>query len=134
MTNKERLVELLGNATFATYTYGDGAFWKKETTLFNEYDSDEVENIADYLSNAGVIVPKFKVGQDVWINDNIGSHRQKPLRGNIHGILIYAHGLTYQVDYGAGFTQVGRIVAYLGDERIFATKAQAEAALKGGGV
>ena len=71
------------------------------------------ERLVELLENAGVIVPKFKVGQEVWYKN----HEKKIVKGRV----IETYSLYYDV-----------ATAIQSEKELFTTKSEAEEALGGG--
>lgn len=121
MSERERLIELLSKA----FNVSD-----------DNYGTPNIEQVADYLLNNGVIVPPCKINDHVWFIKSAFSVLVKPLEAriiDIRGISI-EHNILYESitlynDLARRFTSndIGT--------KVFLTKEEAEQAiqaLKGG--
>ena len=103
MTDRERLIELIGNKPF--------------TAEYENYNSLEwAEHFADYLLANGVIVSPCKVGAKVWeIEYEIGSYElweARPLETEVKAICILTENDYYPID------RVGKVVFFTKEEAL----------------
>ena len=82
MTNKEKLIELLHQASYGAYKH----------TLEDTHTNKAIEDIADYLLSNGVIVPRCKVGDLVYC---INRRNKRIFHSYIKYITITNKGLSY---------------------------------------
>ena len=105
MTNKERLVKLLEKLNSHNNIPYDGDIF--------------VGAVSTFLDREGVIVPKFKVGQDVWYStgEKIGNARIAIIHFSEYGTDVYLDD--------------GEMVFFRKNwQGIYSTEAEAEQALK----
>lgn len=86
-------------------------------------DLDESE-LADYLLENGVIAPKFKAGDKVFVISG-GSYFEGEVKGLMDASLIYAHK-----KHAYLIRPEGEYLMYADEKNIFISKAEAEYALK----
>ena len=105
------------------------AIWEGKLELKNKI-ADLEQELAELKQKA--IVPKFKVGQEVWVNDWTGQLRI----GRIYEVQTNAalHDqqplITYLVDFYGNYEDDDRENDYYEEKEVFATKEEAEAKLK----
>ena len=111
MTQREDLVEVLRSAPF-----GGGI-------LDEMWFSEVIEEFAEYLVNAGAVLMPCKVGDTVWCISRIGGQKNLTVKsGPVREIYFTDGGMRPAIAVR------GQCTGFWG-ERIFASKAEAEAAL-----
>ena len=105
MTECERLIELIENSKRLT-----GIAW-----------SDEVEKIADYLMQNGVIVPPCKIGDRVWGIRRF--HNVERVQEGIVNEMYFMRDMRLQI-------VIKSVCRGTFGEKIFLSKEEAEAALE----
>ena len=100
---------------------------KGETLIVNAAREPEIQNLADYLLENGVIVPPCKVGQTVYC---IVEGFDVVMEGHIRQLIV-AEGIFVDCVIRGYFNQVFHS-SKIG-KTVFLTKEEAEQALKGGG-
>ncbi len=131
---RERLIQLLSRYFNIgdSYTYNltrvKSAFDVGTVGLddFEEYTEDNVADLADYLLEAGVILPPVKVGQTVWfLIDNFNG----AVDGKIYEYTIRSDSLAYfRFTRNGYFTRCAMEDAI--GKTVFFTREAAEVALK----
>ena len=98
----------------------------QELDLVKQENNDLKQELAELKQKA--IVPKFKVGQEVWVNDWTGQLRI----GRIYEVQTNAalHDqqllITYSVDFYGNYEDDDRENDYYEEKEVFATKEEAE--------
>jgi hypothetical protein len=111
---RDRLIELLRQ--------GDKTFADKYTGKIMAHIDELYDFIADYLLENGVVVPPFKIGQEVYA---ICRRSHLWWRGKIISFYKSQNDTQYAVAF-----EDGEIAVY-DEDAIFLTKEEAERALKG---
>lgn len=131
---RDRLIELLNEATFGVNVHTLADHLKKET----------IEAVADHLLANGVIVPPCKVGDTVWVNWERyrGKKETRPVKvyalrfdTKKNSMRICVEGNFEISSYGGSYTHYynGTFAWNSVGKTVFLTREEAEWALKGGG-
>ena len=131
---RDRLIELLNEATFGVNVHTLADHLKKET----------IEAVADYLIANGVIVPPCKVGDTLWVNwENYnGKKETRPVKvyalrfdTKKNSMRICVEGDFEISSYGGSYTHYynGTFAWNSVGKTVFLTREEAEQTLKGGG-
>lgn len=115
---RDRLIELLNEATFGVNVHTLADHLKKET----------IEAVADHLLANGVVVPPCKVSTKIYF---AGLDSGECLSGELMSFCLDAAHLWFNCKYDCGLNYWHPIEDF--ETRVFLTREEAEQALKGGG-
>ena len=123
---RDRLIELLNEATFGVNVHTLADHLKKET----------IEAVADYLLANGVIVPPCKVGDTVYYLNtqyHMALYRNTVYEAKVARIVVTSLGvcLVIHIRDESGCCEIPDVKDF--GKTVFLTREEAEQTLKGGG-